>query len=259
MSHTQNKRNCSDFPRTEIFGSGYSVAASATPAIDEVDIRTAEQLVQSKQIEGNLQSLVQYLIERGLGAKGLLGCLLVPFADKKFEFRGTQIHAYKRTVAVWVVSHSKGRKDFLSTSNFVAWAEKVSTPSYQGSASYLRSNSIVPVRSSKQGSSSQRSVPLSAGGSKGVPLSTASTRVRGAQTVTPFDSVSQLGDISNKFEDPLGLAEADFRSTPRVKNEKGQSTFDEEEYFTRLDSLNRERRKYGLHTVEAATPSTYQR
>jgi hypothetical protein len=76
--------------------------------------------------------------------------------------------------------------------------------------------------------------------------------------LTQSDSVSQVGSTVS-YANSLRQAEAEFRDTPRIRDSNGNLSFDDDEYFDRLDRLNRERSKRGLRVQQAPTPSTYTR
>jgi len=73
-----------------------------------------------------------------------------------------------------------------------------------------------------------------------------------------FAVVSQIGDNQVDMS-PLEQAEFDFEHCPRVWHEDSQTReFDTEEYFSRLDRLNDQRRARGMPAcAEGVTPSTY--
>jgi hypothetical protein len=279
MSHSQIPKE-PDKAGSVVLGSVFS-SGRREARVDKVDVGAAEHHVLDGMIRGSMDPLVSFLMnEAGLYAQGLLGCVLAPYGEKSLTAKGRKYLVVTDTVPVWIIRDGRGRS-FLSSSEFTSWVKrklpltnpKVGDPPgyYEGtrmSPSINPSYRVVPPSSTAGGFSSRRVPPPSSVGGAGK-ASHQGRRVPPASTVSFYrnsnlrvpefsDSVSQIGDIGPRYGDSLTTCEADFSSTPRVKNSEGVETFDENEYFTRLDALNGARASRGLPEY-TGTPSTYHR
>jgi hypothetical protein len=237
MSLTQEK--VPDFPRSVVYGST-GPTLGRTNYVSSRDIDRCEQTVAAGKITGTIGPVVTYLInEVGLSSKGLLGCVLVPNGDETITCKGKTYQVVDRVVPVWVIQ-GRERKVFLSSSKFCTWMSQKEVPS-------------------EIDRGSTRRVPLSSSGAPEFRRSRSTLRDP-LPPVSEEDSVSQWGDISPEYRSPLSRAEAEFRSTPRVLDDKGNQTFDSDEYIHRIDILDAARISAGLRaTKDGMTPSVYNR
>jgi len=279
MSHSQDKPP--DNPRSVVLGSSFSPRGREVH-ISKSDVEDAEGYVVARRVRGSMEPLVSFLMnEIGLCSQGLLGCVLVPHGDKKLKTNSRVFRIVTETIPVWVIQEMGTDKQYLSTQEFLVWALR-KCPQLNSLRDLPQTGSNLPFRGGPFPSGYGRTLPTPSGVGSNIgrrmvpppstvahrgPMSTMGRRApppstislkrdnRYSKTVGPGDSVSVIGDVDLKFRDSLKRLESDFKHTPRIEGPEGQS-FDEAEYFSRLDSLNRERANRGLPPY-GGTPSNY--
>jgi hypothetical protein len=261
MSQTQyiNTETQSGITR---LNSEFSGIRRTPEALSETDRETALYLVERGELRGSssLDELSEVFLELGLGTKGFLGVHLCPLTKEAGYLSRVQV--YKKTIPVWVVDAGSAKgyqgkryqtRYYFTTKQFVVWLRSnlIQQPPKQGGlGSFNRSTFTLPLL--PEVGELPPSLPHAP---RAAPLPSAA-----APRQAPLPSyVSDPGDVNRDNSDPLRQAEEEFRAVPRIRNEAGQESYDNDEYFRRLDSLNPLRSRRGLAQQQAPTPSTYSR